>query len=126
MITSLVFLADVFIRRVTLSWEWLLPIITFLREKVFRRDPTPVQDTRLERLRQRKAAVGDEYDRQKAGTRFTAEEPEEFVTLEDVIQEGPASSEKQKNKKPTLQSEPEQESYTSRLLKAKEKARKGS
>lgn len=134
LIGSWVFLADVFIRRVSISWEWLAPVQEWIRTRVLRRTPAPVAVSRLERLRSRKAEIGGNIDERRAATRF---EPQPESTSDSTIapaasvaeilkpQAGgtaartppPASSQ-------LAPAEAEQDTYTSRLLKAKQQARK--
>ena len=124
-----VFFADVFVRRVTVSLEWVGPALTWLRVKVFGQAPVVQHEERLDRLRTRKAAIPGEIDERRAATRFEPTMPEQggsTVTLDQVLQDvagGAAPTERPKQ--PTSQLSPEnaeQESYTSRLLKAKQQA----
>lgn len=124
-----IFFADVFVRRVTVSLEWVGPVIAWLRLKVFGQEQTQQHEERLDRLRSRKAAIAGEIDERRAATRFEPTMPEEGgtnVTLDQVLQDvagGAAPTERPKP--PASQLSPgnaEQESYTSRLLKAKQQA----
>lgn len=124
-----VFFADVFVRRVTISLEWIGPAVAWLRVKVFGQEPTEQHEERLDRLRTRKQAIAGEIDDRRAATRFEPAMPEEGatqVTLDQVLQDvagGAAPTERPKHTKSQLSPEnAEQESYTSRLLKAKQQA----
>ena len=133
LIGACVFFADVFIRRVSLSWEWLLPIKNWIWTRVLQREVAPVVDARLERLRSRKAAVAGDLQERRATARFEPlADTSSNVSLADVMDKAAggapltATAESQEAaKKQTLgPMESEQESYTARLLKAKQQARK--
>ena len=125
-----VFFADVFIRRVTIGFGWLLPVWNWLRFKVFGRQEAPEHDERLERLRSRKAAVAGEIDERRAATRFEPVLPETggpAPDLNQVLQDASGSDLPSEGPpRPTTPLAPgaEEESYTSRLLKAKQQATK--
>jgi hypothetical protein len=126
LIAACIFFGDVFIRRVTVHFYWIGPAITWVLDRVFRREPEEAADERIQRLRSRKAAIAEEIDERRAATRFepvvdTEEPPKE---LDDVLKEaaGPAPSEPTRatTDQTSLGTEEEQ-SYTSRLLEAKKK-----
>jgi uncharacterized membrane protein len=125
-----VFFADVLVRRLALDWEW----VTRLRAAVIRRfggnvAETEEKESRLEQLRSRKAAVSEQLDERRAAARF---EPEADAPLDaqQILQEaagGDAAGPRERPRsQPSLTPEAtsEQESYTARLLKAKQHARK--
>lgn len=129
-IAATVFFADVFVRRVTIGFEWVAPVWAWCAVNVFRRDSGPVPDQRLERLRSRKAAIGSEIDTRRAATRFDPQvEPqlgpqrELDDVLDDVASAGPRPSAPEP---PSALIEPgaaeSEDDYTARLLKAKQKA----
>lgn len=124
-----IFFADVFVRRVSVSLDWIGPAIVWLRVKVFGQEQPEQHEERLDRLRSRKAAIAGEIDERRAAARFEPTLPEEgapVVTLDDVLQDvarGMAPGEPAKRPASQLSpGEAEEESYTSRLLKAKQKA----
>ncbi|MEO8496602.1 MAG: glutamine amidotransferase, partial [Planctomycetota bacterium] len=124
-----IFFADVFVRRVTISLEWVGPAWAWLRVKVFGQEVTEQHEERLDRLRSRKAAIAGEIDERRAATRFEPLMPEEGspqVTLDQVLQDAAGgAAPPERTKRPASQRSPEsadEESYTSRLLKAKQKA----
>jgi uncharacterized membrane protein len=124
-----VFFADVFVRRVTISWEWVGPFLLWLRVKVFGAEETEQHEERLDRLRSRKAAIAGEIDERRAATRFEPVMPDEggpAPDLDDVLQDASAGQPTERpQQQPTSRLSPdaqEEESYTSRLLKAKKKA----
>lgn len=126
-----VFFADVFVRRVTLSFDWVGPTLAWMKTKVFGAEETEQHEERLDRLRSRKAAVAGEIDERRAAARFEPVMPEDGTPdardVEQVLQDaaGGSSVADQPRPRPTSQLSPdaqEEESYTSRLLKAKQKA----
>jgi hypothetical protein len=124
-----IFFADVFVRRVTVSLEWLGPALTWIRGKVFGQQEIEQHEERLDRLRSRKAAIAGEIDERRAATRFEPTMPEDdvpAVTLDQVLQDaggGATPTDRpQRSASQLSPEEAEQESYTSRLLKAKQQA----
>jgi len=129
--TACVFFADIFIRRVTLSLEWVPPVYAWIRTKLFGVEQEGELEESLERLRSRKAEVAEEIDERRAAARF---EPildetsgDKARDLEDVIQDTAAGAMASAGRTPgpTTQitpDSPEEESYTARLLKAKQQA----
>lgn len=125
MLSSCLFLADVFVRRVQVNFLWLLPALATARDFVLRRErPVPVPET-MSRLRSRKAEIGEQIESRRASARFEASEEH---LAETAGQELPAAATSQhpptqQSDKPSLEKtdEPQEESYTERLLKAKKK-----
>ena len=123
-----IFLGDVFIRRVQLSYEWLRPVVAWVRTHVLRRSTAVAQpDERLERLKSRKQQSTATHEERRASARFEPTPDAEVDTR--VLDAGataappvqrPASSSQQMT--PTG---PEAETYTERLMKAKKQAMKG-
>ena len=62
LLASCVFLADVFIRRVSVNFAWVPPLFRRARDFVLRRQPAPAQPQYIERLKSRKAEVADHLD----------------------------------------------------------------
>lgn len=125
--SACLFFLDVLVRRVTLGLGWVLPALNWLRTKLFGVRASTEDPNRLERLRQRKAAVAEQIDEKRAATRFEpvipAEGAKEASLRSEFLQ---PETESRKTKKPTTQLAPDTapaESYTSRLLKAKQQAR---
>jgi uncharacterized membrane protein len=126
-----VFFADVFVRRVTISFEWVAPTIAWARAKVFGRSTEEYPEQRMERLRTRKAAIAEQIDDRRAATRF--EPASEILPASadagQILEQasGGATSAPAPVPRPSAQLTPSQvetESYTARLLKAKQQARK--
>ncbi len=131
LIASCLFFGDVFVRRVAIGFEWLLPIWMRVRRVLFRTQEVATPDQRLERLRSRKAAVAGQIDERRAATRFAPEgEPTTRADkdLESVIQAASGQSGGLPGPTPASSAVPLQadheESYTERLLKAKQRARR--
>ena len=123
------FFGDVFVRRVALDMG--LPLRMLATRLRRRRDSSKALDaeqkTRLDRLRSSKSIVGDDLQKQRASTVF---EPEQDIsspvtTASDAFDLGESKSNRSdlSPQKPSMGIEEEQ-SYTSRLLDAKRKAKK--
>ena len=126
MLGSCVFLADVFVRRVHVSLDWVTPLLVRARDLILRRDATVRQEETMSRLKSRKAEVGAMIDERRAATRFTdsgSVEKEETHVDMDVLREAtrsaPPPSQRKRAQELSPDTEQEEESYTSRLLKAK-------
>lgn len=125
---SVLFFADVFVRRVAID---LGVPIRWVAEKLTRK--TSAADAqrvaRLDQLRGQKSAVSDELDRQRASVQF---EPEEGFQSSDAGSgtgafsgiDSPTKREDLTSNRPSMQADKEEEGYTSRLLKAKRDAKK--
>jgi hypothetical protein len=118
------FFFDVLVRRVSMGWEWARPAVNWVREKVFSREKLEAPDERLERLRRRKADIATNLDERRAATRFEPE-PDADADLDRVVEEvsggQPTAPPVRTAPAPTAPSA-EEESYTSRLMKAKQQA----
>src|SRR5262249_33701543 len=62
LIAACIFLADVFIRRVTVHFYWVLPALAYAYNRVLGRPAEAAPDERLARLRNRKAAIASQID----------------------------------------------------------------
>ncbi|MCC7476383.1 MAG: VWA domain-containing protein [Pirellulales bacterium] len=119
---SCCFFADVFVRRVQISFSWLVPIWTRFVDIVLRRERQEAAPEVMSRLRSRKQEIERSIESRRAATRFEPDQtgpvgPNALADAEakPVIPTPPS----QQPSKPTT-AEPEQgETYTSRLLKAK-------
>ncbi|HUP80732.1 MAG TPA: hypothetical protein VM260_19435, partial [Pirellula sp.] len=87
------------------------------------------QKKRLDRLRSSKAIVGDDLQKQRASTQFEPDQPTaaSATTAENAFGSGDSKSKRTDltSTNPSMGVEEEQ-SYTSRLLDAKRKAKKNS
>jgi uncharacterized membrane protein len=130
LIAAGIFLADIFIRRVTVHFYWISPMLAAAYARM-RGQPEEVRDERMERLRNRKAAVSSQIDERRAAARFEPtpdgfSEPRDF---EQVIADASAGSGAPEPQRPQSQPQTqtpqsEQDTYTERLLAAKKKAKR--
>ena len=128
LLAACLFFFDVFIRRVHVSFAWLGPWLADLRDKVLRREPVPVEVATMSRLQSRKAEVVAEIAHRRATSRFElADDTDVDEDVLDTTTGGSAAPPARATAAPSRQNlEPdrEEDSYTSRLLKAKKKAQK--
>jgi len=121
---SCVFFFDVFIRRVHVNFAWVSPLAVGLRDSVLRRERAPVETETMDRLRSRKAEVVECIEQRRSAARFKPE-TEPSTDLDALEEEATAqkstTTKRPQSKKQDLAPEQEEESYTSRLLKAKKK-----
>ncbi|QGJ71686.1 von Willebrand factor type A [Planctomycetales bacterium 10988] len=125
---SLLFLLDVFNRRVQLSWAWVPRLAKKVRAR-FTRKKVEAEPEFMSRLKSRKEEVGQSIEKRRSATRFEPEESTTKGTAEEIL-----SGEAPKTDQPTSrgpqtsggmaapkEKEEQPESYTDRLLKAKKK-----
>jgi hypothetical protein len=113
----------VFCRRVHVHFDWVPPLAGRARDWVLRRQPKVAAPEFMQRLQSRKAEVSDHLEQLRAATRFEAP-PETTASLPSLEQLAAMSGDANKEKPaaPSLaQPKAEEEGYTQRLLKAKEK-----
>ena len=122
LVGSCLFFFDVFVRRVAVGFGWVPALAGAIRDGVLGRQPEPEAVEVMERLRTSKAEVGDRLEQLRAGARF--EPSSDAVTDVDVIEElkRPPAPGKPAPRQTSLTPEPEEESYTERLLRAKKQA----
>lgn len=133
LLAACIFLADVFIRRVTVHFYWIKPAVVHAYRRVIGRPAEDVPDERMARLRNRKAAVSNQLDERRAAARFEPETPDGFTPPRDIDQVlsdatggGSDAPSQPRQQAPAQASTPqsEQDTYTERLLAAKKKAKK--
>jgi hypothetical protein len=124
-----VFFADVFVRRVTIGLDTLAPLWAAVRRRVWpAREAQAEVEQNIERLRSRKAAVSEQIDERRASARFEPETPT-ATDAEQILQQASGGTEGPRESTPRAQPRmapgetADEESYTSRLLKAKQRAR---
>ena len=118
-----VLFGDVFCRRVHVHFDWVPPLAGRARDWVLRRQPKVAAPEFMQRLQSRKAEVSDHLEQLRAATRFEPS-PDMTPTLPSLEELATQSSEptSEKSAAPSLsQPKPDEESYTERLLKAKQK-----
>ena len=123
LLASCLFFADVFVRRVHIHFQWLPVFWAWVNTRVLKRSQPVAAEATMQRLRSRKAEVGQQLESRHAAARF-ASQPDQTPDLED-LPEMTSSSPKRSATRPATpdQSKPDDDqdegSYTSRLLKAK-------
>jgi hypothetical protein len=120
-VSAVLFFADVFVRRVAIGYDlfffWLPPIMRRFR----RTESSEEIQQSLERLRERKAEVSSDMAKRQVHSSLALDETENTSA---VIAPGPAMSDQKKTTMNDPATQPENETYTDRLLKAKKAARK--
>jgi uncharacterized membrane protein len=120
---SCLFFADVFVRRVQFGFEWMRPAFDWFRTNVLgRAQPVPVQAT-MSRLQSRKREIRQATESRAAEARFEYDEatPAGDIPLADIGSHEPKP--RAATPEPT-KDQPEEETYLSRLKKAKEEAKR--
>jgi hypothetical protein len=114
------FFGDVFVRRVQINLQWLVPIWTRLLDIVLRRERHATAPETMSRLRSRKAEVDRTIESRRAAARFEpdAAQPVDPNAIE-AAEARPTSEGTPTPTTPKPVAEVEGEDYTSRLLKAK-------
>ncbi len=123
LLTACVFFGDVLIRRVAISFDWVRPTLAGAANWVTRREGPEAPDTRIERLRSRKAAIDDAIDRHKAASRFELTDIDAHEASLDVLDEPTRQTDPRPTETTEIAPANEEEDYTERLLRAKQKAR---
>ncbi len=119
---SCLFFADVFVRRVQLSFLWLVPVWERFAQIVLRRELAGATPETMNRLRSRKAEVTQSIESRRAATRF---EPDAAAAVDpNAIQAAEARPTAPGSQPPVIPktaapAEEAPDDYTSRLLKAK-------
>jgi hypothetical protein len=120
------FFADIFVRRVTIGFEWLRAGWNWLKRKLWGAAEHDYESEKIGRLRSRKAAIAAEIDERRAATRFEPvvaadphAPPEPLRTDTEALSAQPP---RPPASHPLTPDAPAEESYTSRLLKAKKQA----
>ncbi|MCE9553800.1 MAG: hypothetical protein K8T91_10565, partial [Planctomycetes bacterium] len=125
------FLCDVGVRRVQISFAWLAPVLASVRDRVLRRQRVEQAVPTMARLRSLKAEVSETIERRRSAARFEAspEAATDSTTAAAMLDEQAVHVETSQtaatNESLTPQAAPEDNSYTSRLLKAKKKVWEG-
>jgi uncharacterized membrane protein len=127
LVACVVFFADVAIRRVAVD-EWVSTAFAFVMGLFSREEQHDEADDRMARLRNKKAEVADELQERRAATRFDpqtdspSDRPFDEV-MSDAVAGTPRDPQRPTGDKQGMTpAEAEEESYTSRLLKAKKGA----
>ncbi|MEQ1825755.1 MAG: VWA domain-containing protein [Pirellula sp.] len=131
LIGASLFFADVFVRRVAVDFG--LPIRMVAEWLRLRRSNATAVDaerkSRMDRLRNQKSTVTSDLDRQRASTQFEPDQANAGSATAAADAFGASHSKQSSDRnavanQPSMSVEAEQQSYTSRLLDAKRKAKK--
>lgn len=129
LVCSVLFLADVFVRRVAVSLEWVVPAVRWVRSRVLRRRSAAEVEQRLAHLRTRKQELAQSIEQRRAATRLApADELESAppspgaTAPEDRPAAGGGLAPPAAPRGPAAP-ESDEDSYTARLLEAKKQAR---
>jgi hypothetical protein len=130
LVCGMIFLADVFVRRVALSLDWVVPALRWLKGKLLNQRVVAEVEQRLERLRSKKREVAESIDQRRAATRFSPAEEQAESTAPDVdavlkdLQSAASAADRPRRPAVTEQRDAsDADAYTARLLEAKKKAR---
>jgi hypothetical protein len=122
------FFGDVLVRRVAINLDVARPLWVRVRNFVLRRQVEPVADERMQRLRSGKAQVGQQIDQRRAAARFEPAAdrpaPEELWGAERPAAPPAGTGPPRSAAGLETAEQAETETYTTRLLKAKQRARK--
>jgi len=121
LLASCLFFADVFVRRVHVSLAWIPQLAATVRDRIRHRAAAPQLET-MSRLKSRKAEIGMSLDAQREQARF--EPPSEPGVAASPLDDAAAPATKQQpaaRPKIAADASADEDSYTSRLLKAKKK-----
>ena len=117
---SCIFFADVFVRRVQISFEWLTPLLAKAGDIVLRRERAAPAPETMSRLRTRKQEVSEQIEDRRAATRFEPEQEPESSSDVAATKSVAVPSKSPKSPPPTeTPDDSDEPSYTERLLKAK-------
>lgn len=124
-IAAVIFLADVFVRRVALTTDWILPAVQWAVTRLRSGEQGEAVEERLERLRHKKAELAQSIDQRRAAARF---EPEmgQSQDLDEVFAQtsgAPPVVRPPSELPQTTTDQSDSDSYTARLLEAKRRAR---
>jgi uncharacterized membrane protein len=124
-LAACLFLADVFVRRVHMGFEWVRPLLASVRRRLGGTAEAETVDQRLERLRSRKQAIAQHIDERRAATRFEPQADTPGRSLDEVVSDattaGPVAPSRPAAPPADLAAQ-QDDTYTSRLLEAKKKA----
>jgi uncharacterized membrane protein len=117
-----VFFGDVFVRRVQVDFRWLVPIWVRFVDIVLRREHQVAAPEMIARLKSRKAEVDQSIESRRAAARF---EPDAAIPVDQAAIQAAEARATTKPMQPSAPAaaaatpEEADDSYTSRLLKAK-------
>ncbi|NLE36640.1 MAG: VWA domain-containing protein [Pirellulaceae bacterium] len=129
------FFFDVFVRRVQVSFAWVRPAVARVGNLVLRRTPEAASPEVMGRLRSRKAEVSGQLDKLREASLAEGSAAARFEALGETadgstaLDELPKRSDRKPGKQPSpsiaAEAAPKEETYTERLLRAKQKVWEG-
>jgi uncharacterized membrane protein/Mg-chelatase subunit ChlD len=121
---SCFFFLDVFVRRVQVGFGWVPVVAGRVRDKVFGRAAESTEVETIQRLQNRKAEVEVQVEQLRAGTRFEVPDGTDAEIEIAELAKKPPDTAVSSTGRPSLApaDDEEEESYTSRLLRAKKRA----
>lgn len=121
-VVGCLFLIDVFNRRVWIRFGWFNAAVGRLRERFTSRKSTESSSDSIERLRSRKSQVNEQLDSRRQAARFQAETTTaDDGTPQATLVETPNEPGKESPTAEDLAPRADEDDYTSRLLKAKQR-----
>jgi len=122
LLAGCLFFLDVFVRRVHVGFGWVPVLYGHVRQRMVGHAAMEEGPRTIDRLQSRKAQVTDQLEQRRAATRFEpTETPSEMPSLDEPEPRPYATQKQPRPAAPPPEKEPEEDSYTSRLLKAKKK-----
>lgn len=119
------FLFDVFNRRVMLSFGWVPATARKIGGFLARRSPASEPTAAIERLQARKSQIGQQLDDRRAAARFEPDVAGDPALADEAIAVATAARVRDAKQDAGLAPQAEEDTYTTRLLKAKQRAIKG-
>jgi len=116
------FFFDIFLRRVSIHLDWAPPLAVTLKNRVLRRTAAPAAPEFVARLRSRKEAVAADIEQRRAAVRFSPQEAPPAPANPEIHPAAPVDlpvARPLAAPLPSAAAPASEESYTSRLLKAK-------
>ncbi len=119
---SCLFFGDVLVRRVSMNFDWLWPLMANVRNRILGRPAQASVEATIQRLRSRKAQVAGELEQKRAALRFEPTSEGDVKSLTEELSDRVKTPDEAAKTAASLAAEREEDSYTARLLKAKQKA----
>ena len=116
------FLVDVFNRRVLVRFSWVRAAASRLRASFASHERTETKSDAIERLRSQKSRVHERLDSRPGALRSqTGTAPDEIAATQATLVETGGDSGKDSERTDNLTPQADEQDYTSRLLKAKQR-----
>ena len=117
------FFCDVFVRRVHVGFAWVPTLYGRARDRLLGREAQAEEPRMIDRLKSRKAQVTDRLERLRSDARFESgdETPSQVAAIDEQEATKTATPFRPSTSVEKPEPEPEEDSYTARLLRAKKK-----